>query len=453
MTATSVALRAKIQGPIPESQGNSAVVLDPYGVDRMPGYDYLQEEYFVSGVASGHAYTSRILVRRPADMSRFNGRALAEVSHIWGGTSVWRAYNRQIMRGGYMWVEIDSQAPSALDLIKGANSVRYSEMTFIDGELASDFAASIPFTENPTPELLAQQYDSFKARWWQATPQSFEIIAQVAISLREGLPAIPEAPIRTLLFAGISQTGGVVRRFIEEHHNVLRRPDGGPVFDGYLPGASGGEALPDIDVPVIEVLGEAEFQSVRWACGVSGQVRGLNHRRPDSGTFRLYEVAGMAHRETRHMSESDKLRLRDCPLPDGAAWSTFPNSHIYNALLEMLAEWAECRATPPASKLLETLGDTDTLVRDERGNALGGLRTTYTDAPLSTLVAATPMGRPAWYHGHEIPLSPDELRKIYSDPDNYRRVHAHTINKMVAEGFLLAADAEELRRAAESVSF
>lgn len=453
MAAPSLAIPTQIQGPVPEGPGDFAAILEPYGLDRMPGYDYVQEEYFVSGVAAGDEYGTRILIRRPADMSRFNGRAVAEVSHIWGGTSVWRACNRQIMRGGYIWIEIDSQAPSALDLIKGANPLRYSDMKFTDGELARDFAASIPFTENPTRELLARQYDEFKERWWKATPQSFEIIAQVALLLRQGLPGLPESAVTTLLFAGISQTGGVVRRFIERHHNLRRQPDGSPLFDGYLPGASGGDALPDVDVPVIELLGEAEFQCVRWACGVSGQVRGLTHRRPDSSTFRLFEVAGMAHRETRDMSDEDKDRLENCPLPDGASWSTFPNSHVYNALLEMLAEWSEGRIIAPASRTLATLGETDTILRDDLGNARGGLRTTYTDAPLSRIVAATPMGRPAWYHGHEIPISPEDLRERYEDPDMYRRVHAKAIETMLDEGFLLAPDAEELRRIAEGVSF
>lgn len=449
----SLALRAQIQGPVPETIHSTAVVLEPYGLDRLPGYGYLQEEYFVSGMASGRDYATRILVRRPADMAKFSGRALAEVSHIWGGTSVWRAYNRQLMRGGYIWIEIDSQAPSALDLIKSADEERYSQMKFIEGELASDFAASIPFTPNPTPELLAGQYDDFKERWWRATPQSFEIIAQVAIALRDGLPGLPEAAIKTLLFAGISQTGGVVRRFIEQHHNKLRRPDGGPAFDGYLPGASGGDAIPDIDVPVIEVLGEAEFQSVRWACGVSGQVRGLSHRRPDSDTFRLYEVAAMAHRETRHMSENDRARLRDCPLPTGARWSSFPNSHVYNALLELLADWAEQKRTPPPSQLLKTEGKTDIIIRDKWGNAVGGLRTTYTDAPLSTLVAATPIGRPAWYHGNETPLPASDLRATYGSPEGYRSAHSAVVDRMLREGFLLREDAEELRLAAETVWF
>lgn len=448
-----IVIPARIQGPIPDTSDSSAVLLEPYAVDRMPLYGYVQKEYLVSGSAAGASYSTRILVRHPADMRRANGRALAEVSHIWGGTSVWRAYHRQLMRAGYLWIEIDSQAPSALDLIKGADPTRYEQMHFIDGELARDFKASIPFEEDPTPELLAQQYDAFKERWWAATPQSFEIIAQVASALRDDLPGLAGSAVRTLLLAGISQTGGVTRRFIELHHASLRREGGLPIFDGYLPGASGGEALPDIDVPVIEVLGESEFQSVRWASGVSGQVRGLSHRRPDSDTFRLYEVAGMAHRETRRMSEADVLRLADCPLPEGAHWSSFPNTHVYNALLELLAEWAEGVAVPPPSQLFDTVGETDEIVRDDWGNASGGLRTTATDAPVSAFVAATPMGRPAWYHGNETPIGAMKLADAYGAPSGYRARFGEVAGRLLDERLLLPEDAEELRIAAEAVDF
>lgn len=444
---------ARVRGPIEETTQSSAVLLEPYAVDRMPGYGYVQKEYFVSGIAAGAEYSTRILVRHPRDMAGFNGRALAEVSHIWGGTSVWRAYHRQIMRAGYLWIEIDAQAPSALDLIKGADPRRYDDMTFVDGELASAFSATIPFEPNPTPQLLAEQYDQFQQRWWAATPQSFEIIAQVALALRGDLPELSGSAVRTLLLAGISQTGGVTRRFIEYHHGQRRRPDSGPLFDGYLPGASGGAALPDIDVPVIEVLGESEFQSVRWACGVSGQTRGLSHRRPDSDTFRLYEVAGMAHRETRRMSERDMRRLQNCPLPDGARWSSFPNSHVYNALLEMLAEWAELGRVPPPSQLLSTVGETDEIARDGLGNARGGLRTTYTDVASSTLVAATPVGRPSWYHGNEKPLPAERMRAEYTTVAGYRARHGQVVLRMLQERFLLVEDAEELRLASEQVSF
>ncbi|WP_054952017.1 alpha/beta hydrolase domain-containing protein [Flaviflexus massiliensis] len=444
---------ASITGPIPETEDSKAHLLEPYGADRLAIYDYVQEEYFVSGEAAGAPYTTRILVRRPSDMTKFNGRILSEVSHIWGGTSVWRAYNRHLLRGGYMWVEIDSQAPSALGLIKAANPKRYEAMEFIDGELAADFKATIPFDPNPTPEKLAKEYDDFKLRWWEATPQSFEIIAAVARALRAGLPGLEEFAPRTIILAGLSQTGGLARRFIELYHNDLRQDDGSPVFDGYIPAASGGAALPDVDSKVIELLGEAEFQSVRWSCGVSGQVRGLTHRRKDSSSFRLYEVAGMAHRETRFMSDRDKARLKDCPLPEGGHWSKFPGSHIYHAVLEVISAWIEDGIEPPASKVIETVGDTDEIVRDEYGNARGGVRTTFTDVPTSRLIAATPMGRPSWYHGSEIPFDQETLIKRYGTVENYQRAVSRNIDSHIDDRLLLPIDGEELRREAIQVTF
>jgi hypothetical protein len=442
---------AQIAGPVPITPASAPVILEPYGRDRMATYDYVEEEYLASGEAAGAPYRTRILIRRPADLSRFSGVAIAEVSHIWGGTSVWRALNRHLMRSGHLWVEIDSQAPSALELIAAADPERYSAMTLAAGPAASKFASTIPFDPAAGKDELARRYDEFKSRWWAATPQSFDIIGQVAAALREGLP--DGSSIREIYLAGISQTGGVVRKYIEDYHATQRLGDGAPVFDGYLPAASGGAALPDVDVPVIELLGEGEFQSVRLPCGVSGQVRGVSHRRPDSDTFRLYEVAGMAHRETRHMSDADVRRLQDCALPAGAAWSTFPNSHVYAAVLDQLIGWTRGVSTPPASMWLETEGDGDDIRRDDHGNALGGLRTTYVTAPVSSLVAATPVGRPSWYHGHEIPFDVGTLDAIYGSATGYRRRVADDVAGMIDRGLYNPIDAEEIRQQAERLSW
>ncbi|WP_434444385.1 alpha/beta hydrolase domain-containing protein [Lentzea sp. E54] len=438
---------ATVTGPHPDAPGSRAVVLEPYGTDRMARYDYVQEEYFVSGVAAGSPYGTRILLRRPADLSRFSGTVISEPSHIWGGTSVWRAINRFIMRENHIWVEIDSQAPSAMGLIAAAAPDRYRSFTFADSPLSEQFAATIPFSPDPDYAAVVEEYDRFMQRWWDATPQSPEILAQVAATLRSGLPGTG-ITARKVYIGGISQTGGAVREFIRHHHTRLRLPGGAPAFDGYLPGASGGPALPDIDVPVVEVLGEAEFQSVRRRCGVGGQVRGLNHRRPDSSTFRLYEVAGMAHRETRHMSAADRDRLAQCPLPAGARWSTFPNSHVYHALWQALLDWSDIGLAPVPSKLLSTVDETDEILRDAHGNALGGLRTTYVDAPASTLTAATPLGRPSWYHGNETPFPPTKFEELYGGIERWQRRVADHLEHYLQERTYLPVDAEEIRETA-----
>lgn len=54
----------------------------------------------------------------------------------------------------------------------------------------------------------------------------------------------------------------------------------------------------------------------------------------------------------------------------------------------------------PPSAMLDTIGSSDEIIRDEHGNAVGGVRTVHNEAPLARFVAATPKGRPNWYWGN-----------------------------------------------------
>jgi hypothetical protein len=424
---------------LPITSTSQPVILEPYHVDLLPSYDYVTREYLISGIAAGAPYCTRLLLRCPAESSRFSGVVVEEPAHIWSGTSIWRATNRWLMRNGkrttstfpslglhvrvvalsrilgHAWIEVDSQAPVAVGIVKESDPIRYAAMTFPPGPVARDFQETIPFTPDPTRQKLEDEYTAFMQRWWAATPQSPEILAATSHALRSGQLGLSATRV---FLSGLSQTGGVTRRFIT-HSSHLRLPDGSVPFEGYIPCASGGVALPDLGsgVKIIELLGEAEFQSVRWACGVSGQARGLSHRRGDSGSFRLYEVAGMAHRESRYSSGIDTKRFSVCDLA-GAQWSTFPNSFIYAAVFEMMVRWTEPgddSVAPPPSAFLSTIGETDEVLRDEHGNAVGGVRSLHLDVPISRVVAATPMGRPSWYRGES----------------TQRRVQANVIDKSV----------------------
>jgi len=208
-----------LSGPVEERDSSRAHVLEPYGLERLPEYDYVQEEYFADGIADGDEFGTRILVRRPSNVARCSGTVIAEVSHIWGGTSVWRAISRYLMRNNHVWIEIDSQAPSAMSLVAAASPTRYRSFRFRDGwESSEKFAATVPFKPCASSDDLAVYYDSFKTRWWASTPQSPEIIAAVAIALRQGLPGCGFAA-RHIYLGGISQTGGVVRDFVRNHHH------------------------------------------------------------------------------------------------------------------------------------------------------------------------------------------------------------------------------------------
>ena len=297
---------------------------------------------------------------------------------------------------GHAWLEVDSQAPSALEKIKLADPERYGDLEFIPSPLCSEFQKTIPFVTDVSKEALRASYAEFKTRWWPATLQSPEILCAASHALRSGQLGIKATRV---VLSGLSQTGGLTRRFIT-HSSHLRVASGEIPFEGFVPCQSGGEALPDVPgAKIIELLGEAEFQSVRLPCGVSGQMMETAHRRPDSDSFRVYEVACMAHRESRYASKKELERWSVADLR-GADWSTFSNSFIYHAVFDLIEKWTGKLATPPPpSALLQTVGDTDEIVRDEHGNALGGVRTLHSDAPLARIVAATPKGRPNWYWG------------------------------------------------------
>ncbi|KAM3469895.1 hypothetical protein MY5147_006736 [Beauveria neobassiana] len=189
---------------------------------------------------------------------------------------------------GHAWLEVDSQATSAVGKIKNVDPERYKGIRFIPGPISDEFAANIPFIRDATKEVLSEAYTDYKAKWWPATLQSPEILTAASHALRSGALGLVA---QRVFLSGLSQTGGVTRRFIT-HSSHLRLPNGSPPFEGFLPCQSGGEALPDVPgAKIIELVGEAEFQSVRFPCGIGGQMRGTAHRRPDSDTFRLYEVA------------------------------------------------------------------------------------------------------------------------------------------------------------------
>ena len=49
--------------------------------DDLTHFSYVTKEYFVSGMSNGQPYKTRVVIRKPADNSKFNGLILAESMH------------------------------------------------------------------------------------------------------------------------------------------------------------------------------------------------------------------------------------------------------------------------------------------------------------------------------------------------------------------------------------
>src|SRR5688500_3141649 len=74
--------------------------------DDLARFNYVTREYFVSGTANGQPYKTRIVIRKPADNSRFSGLVLAESMHPSGNPWMFHFTHVYSMSSGHIGVEI-----------------------------------------------------------------------------------------------------------------------------------------------------------------------------------------------------------------------------------------------------------------------------------------------------------------------------------------------------------
>ena len=89
-------------------------------------FDYVEEEWFASGKAEGHPYTTSLTVRRPRDPSQFSGVVIVEPVHAASAAPVWIYTSTYQMRSGHGWAAVCSQKSVLDGFVKPANPVRYA---------------------------------------------------------------------------------------------------------------------------------------------------------------------------------------------------------------------------------------------------------------------------------------------------------------------------------------
>src|SRR3954466_5116246 len=102
-------------------------------------FKYIVKEYFVSGTAQGQPYTTRILVRRPADAKKFSGIVLAEPMHPTGNSWMFHFLHTYAMSQGHISLEI---VTSSAALFTQANAERYKPLAFAPAQ-ANDILAQV----------------------------------------------------------------------------------------------------------------------------------------------------------------------------------------------------------------------------------------------------------------------------------------------------------------------
>lgn len=431
----------EVEGPV---TGPGDVYLDPleqaFPTDEgVEASGYVIEDHIIEGTAAGDPYRARVQVTRPGDGAPepFSGHAIVEAIHPQGIPFVWNFTRDHLMPRGHAAVNI-SVFPTTVETLQGFNPDRYGDLR-VTGDEAND-NGGIDFDH------------------------AADIYAQVGLLLKSDQSPLPS--VDWLHMTGHSQSVGPVWQYMDSHHAAVRLPDGGPIYDGFFPEttrtASRMGPFPEVDVPTLLINSELEVEAVIVDDGV-------DYRRPDSDEpgeqFRLYEVAGMPHNPAwTHPLLRDDLGIEAAAAQRCAnPLNSFPYNPTISMALDHLLRWVEHDVAPPRAERIQLTGeagdDEVAVVRDDHGNALGGVRSTTLEVPVATHLGHNEPVDPdqdltpgsCLVYGSQLDLPADELASLYGDRESYLDEVDDRLDELVEEGWVLEQFTDDLRQDAASV--
>ncbi len=477
--AALVCRSAQAAPPLPRVAGPVAVTADsyPFGAadheqvpEDLSKVGYVEEEFLVSGTANVYdwpaagpavvrtanaPYVTRVLIRRPVNRARFNGRAIVEMlnpSNLFDLNLGWAISHQELVRQGMVWVGITAKPVSVVTL-KHFNPTRYASLSWA----------------NPLPPDDTRNCGSVAADSDRATENGlvWDIFTQTGAWLRSrdasnpllyGTAGAMPHPVTQLYAWGYSQTGSYLYTYANAIHPRVVAENGRPMFDAYLIAVSSGPSainqcaapvpagdarrmVRNAGVPVVRVMSQSDYLS------------GIAARRPDSDTapdlYRNYEIAGSAH------ATPDELRFAAAPadierggraVPPMACTegprSRFPNGPAFNAILRNLDTWV--RTGAPAPKVNPILVEHNAPALDAFGNVLGGIRSPFVDVPTSRWYGNSTGASFCRIAGHEEPFVAARLASLYPSGAAYVNAVEQNVATLVGARLLTAEDGQLL---------
>jgi hypothetical protein len=338
-----------IEGPITgPGEMHPGMRFGPAGTNP-DDFGYLVEEFFASGTAgpSNAPYKVRVLVRRPGVRTPKMNRAkqvnlvVYEPTHRGGNALIFQFARFGILKHGYIGITVSARA---------INLVNPTTPTAGLKQFNPDRYGSLQVTDDQTNDILAQIAWMIKHRDRHSP-------------LRGTVGKI------FMIMGGTSDSSGATRNYMANGHPTFRQPGGSPIIDGFFVSATLGSAPVEItDVPTIQMPTQFELNS------------GNAWRRPDSDTpdnrFRIFEIAGMSHNDSRDQPASV---FPGC----GEPLSRFPYGAMTFMGLNWVVRWSVFGIRPPHAQPMQVnAGPPRQLVFDAVGNVKGGVRTPHLDVPV-----------------------------------------------------------------------
>lgn len=425
MTGTGLAKTAngvRIEGPV--TGGTRGHIFGGYLGDALTAHDYVEEEYFVSGVATNYVaegtltkdgrwatkpgtrapYKTRVIVHRPRNPANFNGIVICEWTNVSAGLEISSAVNQPFFKSGFAYAAISAQTVGIEGFPPG------SGVGLVDWDKERYGSLRIPG-------------DSY----------SYDIFTQVARALGNGTGRTGPDPlgglaVRRRVALGESQSATRLAAYINAAHPHAK------MFDGFLvvvhvggateledfvfdPNQSLGDnnnrrraqlkdslIRDDLPTPILVLNSETEVAYFRGA------------KQPDSKWLRVWEVAGSVHASAVDTGYRGDISQRDgikpmTSLKDAKMVRFMPT---IEAAAAGIARWVEGGAPLPRQPRLLVGTDGRTILRDRHGNALGGVRLPEIAVPTAGFDTANPPAR-----GTRTPFSADELARLYPSTESY----------------------------------
>jgi hypothetical protein len=360
----------------------------------------------------------------------------------WGFT--WSLSWEHLIGSGDVWVGV-TYSPGAIRGLRAFDAGRYAPLSFANPGSEACGAAAVPGTEGGlAPDMLSQ----------------------LAALLRD-----PSGPlgVEAAEYVYAVSHGVELPTYVAAVHPRSRLADGRAPYDGFLlhrhnllaslhecgsapPAGDARHVIRDAGAPVIRIVSETDVLAT------------LDMRREDSDApgdrYRLYEVAGAPH--------ADGAFYRQLPaLGDQEAAGTRPfltywpfasqcepeipiqelgvMRYVTDAALRNLDAWARGGEAPPRAARIEVSAVEDRdILRDEFGNALGGVRSPDLDAPRARYF--TSAGGPGGCRnlGYSEPFGWSRLEDIYGSFGGWAERVRISVESLLDRGWLTPADARRI---------
>ena len=454
----SAVARPNVTGPVTSGTRGQPFNAMPSGLaDR---YGYVEEEFFLDGEATAYQadgelsedgrwtvspagtapYRTRVIVRRPADADDFDGTVFVEWLNVTAGVDGdpdFGLAHAELLGHGSAYVGVSAQAVS----VEGGQAA-----------LPIDIPGGGP---RPLKQWDPERYGELAH---PGDPYSYDIFSQAAQAVRRpgDVDVLGGLTAEHVIAMGESQSGARMITYVNAAHPLAG------IYDGFLVHSRGGGGAPlgdtgfvlgegvvrvrdDLEVPVLQFETETDL---------FGPLGFFRARQDDTDLLRTWEVAGTAHADQAILDYNAEMASEvggggfDLAALCGSI-NEGPQAEVLRAGVAALRTWVVDGEAPPGAPPLEVAGDA--IVRDERGIALGGIRTPPVEAPVAVLTGEAPPGGNiiCLLFGETRPFDAATLAGLYPTHQDYVEAVTESADAAVAAGFLLRADADALVAEAE----